>query len=98
MLRNDVHSLRIDKDRKKKPIAYWKGITASAPQTFTYTVGIGSTDSKKGTDSHVTALTKSMEVGVSASMKGGFGWKWFGLGASVEAEAKSESKFGGSSK
>ena len=39
-----------------------------------------------------------MEVGVSASMKGGFGWNWFGLGGSVEAEAKSETKFGGSSK
>ena len=43
-------SLRIDKVPKRKPIGYWKGITASSSQDFTYTVGI--VNDKKTKDSH----------------------------------------------
>ena len=93
-----VESLRIDKQRYKKPIAYWKGITASEPQKFKYTVGIGSTDKKKDGSTNISTLSKSMEVGVSASMKGSAGFSWFPWGGSVEAEVKSNSKFGGKSK
>ena len=43
-------SLRIDKVPKRKPVGYWKGITASSSQDFTYTVGI--VNDKKTKDSH----------------------------------------------
>ena len=43
---DQVKSLKIEKIKAKKPVAYWKGITASSPQTFTYTVGIGDIKNK----------------------------------------------------
>jgi hypothetical protein len=96
--KTEVRSLRIDKKAEKKAIAYWKGITASSPQKFTYTVGIGSGTSDKSTDDKVEQITKAMETGITASIKGKAGFSWFGLGGSVEAEAKSETKFGGKNK
>ena len=58
-----VKSLKIEKIKDKKPIAYWKGITASSPQTFTYNVGIGDIQNKQDKSSSANKLQDALETG-----------------------------------
>ena len=95
IINGDVKSLRVDKVPKKKPVAYWKGITATNSQDFTYFVGIQNDDKTKSSNADASELAKSMEAGLSTSMKGGAGFSWGGIGAKAEAEVSSSTKFGG---
>ena len=63
-------SIRIDKQKQGKSTGYWKGITASADQTFTYTIGISSSDKGTTVEENVKTLTNSLEAGISKKVKG----------------------------
>ena len=43
--RGVLNSFKIMKQKKGKATGYWKGITSTGSQEFTYTVGISNTDS-----------------------------------------------------
>ena len=71
-----VKSIRLEKDKVGKASGFWKGITSTEAQEFTYSVGITSTDSNTTTESSVEKLNKSLESGwnasVTAEAKAGF--------------------------
>ena len=75
MYEDDVHykdggvkSIRLEKDKVGKASGYWKGITSTEAQEFTYSVGITSTDSNSTTESSAEKLNKSLESGWNASV------------------------------
>ena len=45
-----VKSIRLEKDKVGKASGFWKGITSTEAQEFTYSVGIKSNDSDKTTE------------------------------------------------
>ena len=46
-----VKSIRMEKEKTGKASGFWKGITSTEAQEFTYSVGITSTDSNSTTES-----------------------------------------------
>ena len=63
-----VKSIRLEKDKTGKASGYWKGITSTEAQEFTYSVGITSTDSNSTTQQSAEKLNKSLESGWNASV------------------------------
>ena len=63
-----VKSLKIEKIKDRKPIAYWKGITASSPQTFTYSVGIGDAKNKKDKAASAKKLFTAIDSGFKTNV------------------------------
>ena len=63
-----VKSIRMEKDKMGKASGFWKGITSTEAQEFTYSVGITSTDSNDTTNSSAQKLNQSLESGWNASV------------------------------
>ena len=63
-----VKSIRMEKEKMGKASGFWKGITSTEAQEFTYSVGITSTDSNSTTESSAQKLNSSMESGWNASV------------------------------
>ena len=82
---NYFKSLKITKRPSSKITGYWKGITSSEGQDFTFTVGISSTNSKLSKKTQQEMLKKSFDQGFEASVTAGGS---FGSVASFEATAK----------
>ena len=55
-----VKSIRIEKDKTGKASGFWKGITSTEAQEFTYSVGITSTDSNSTTKQSAEKLNTSL--------------------------------------
>ena len=51
-----VKSIKIEKDRAGHATGYWKGITATEAQKFTFSVGIVNTDSSSQANSGAERL------------------------------------------
>ena len=61
------HSLKIEREKQGKIVGYWKGITASEAQQFTYTVGLKSSDAKLTKTQKQEKINRSFSQGFSAS-------------------------------
>ena len=79
-----VRSIRLEKENKGKATGFWKGITSTEAQEFTYTVGITSTDSNSTSKSSAEKLNSSLESGWNASVTAGAKAGFMGSGVSVE--------------
>ena len=88
-------SIRIQKHNRGKVTGYWKGITSSEAQDYTYTVGIKDTDSSSSVANSASELNKSLETGyngnVSAEAKASFMGIGAGLGGSAGMHKTSKS-------
>ena len=78
-----VKSIRIMKDKAGQATGFWKGITSTEEQEFTYTVGITSSTTDTEGETSAEKLKKSLESGwngsITAEAKAGF----MGSGVSV---------------
>ena len=63
-----VKSIRLEKDKTGKASGFWKGITSTEAQEFTFSVGITSTDSNSTTEQSAKKLNTSLESGWNASV------------------------------
>ena len=63
-----MKSIRLEKDKTGKASGFWKGITSTEAQVFTYSVGIKSNDSNKTTEESVNKLNAALETGWNASV------------------------------
>ena len=61
------HSLKIEREKQGKITGYWKGITASEAQKFTYTVGLSSSDDKLSKTQKQDKINRSFTQGFQAS-------------------------------
>ena len=88
-------SIRIEKNKRGKVTGYWKGITSSEAQDYTYTVGIKDTDSSSSVANSASELNKSLETGynanVSAEAKAGYMGSSVSLGGSAGMHKTSKS-------
>ena len=80
-------SLRIVKEQKGKLTGYWKGITSSQTQEYTFTVGITSDQSTKSIGSAAATLSKSLESGYNASVTAEAKAGFMGSGVSIGGSA-----------
>ena len=89
-----MKSIRLEKESVGKASGFWKGITSTEAQEFTYSVGITSTDSNTTTESSVDKLNKALESGwnasVTAEAKADFVFGSAGVSATAGAEGSSK--------
>lgn len=55
-MKGGAKSIRIEKEKAGQATGYWKGITATEAQKFTFSVGIVNTDSSSQADSGAERL------------------------------------------
>ena len=84
-----TNSLKIVKHIQGRATGYWKGITSTEAQKFTYHVGISSTEQESSKNSSVNKLGSSLESGWSAS--GSMSAGAYGVGVSTSAGYHSNS-------
>ena len=60
--------MRIVKNKQGQATGFWKGITSSESQEYTYTVGITNKDSTTSAATSAVELNKSLESGWNASV------------------------------
>ena len=82
-------SIEIKMSKEGKATGYWKGITTSNSQGYTFTVGMESSKEDTSKDEQTKSLKTSLETGweVSGGLEASFG----GLGAGLSSSAHSTS-------
>ena len=78
-------SIRIRSKKTGRVTGYWKGITTSEAQTYTFSVGIKSEDAQKTASESVKSMTDALESGFDASVSASAVVSFFGSGSSVSA-------------
>ena len=79
--------MRIVKNKQGQATGFWKGITSSESQEYTYTVGITNKDGTTSAATSATELNKSLESGWNASVTAAAKAEFMGSGLSVSGTA-----------
>jgi len=79
-------SMRIRSKKTGRMTGYWKGITTSEAQIYTFSVGIKSTDAQTSASDSASTMNSALESGWDASVSAGAKVGFMGSGASVKVE------------
>ena len=86
-----IRSIRLEKQKEGKAKGFWKGITSTEAQEFSFTVGITSTDSNSTSAQSAMKLNSSLESGWNESGTLEAGGSFMGIGAKVSGTIGHES-------
>ena len=75
------------KNKQGQATGFWKGITSSESQEYTYTVGITNEDGTSSAATSAKDLSSSLESGWNASVTAEAKGKVFGVGLSISGTA-----------
>ena len=89
--KSGIRSIRLEKQKEGKAKGFWKGITSTEAQEFSFTVGITSTDSNSTSQQSAQKLNESLESGWNESGTAGVSASFMGIGANVSGTIGHES-------